>query len=53
MAMAFAQSHPVLSASHLSTHMELKPNPEVRTMFEEAILKAYEEAEDAPATEEE
>ena len=28
-------------------------NPEVRSMFEEAILKAYEEAEDAPATEEE
>ena len=27
-------------------------NPEVRSMFEEAILKAYEEAEDAPATEE-
>lgn len=30
-------------------------NPEVRSMFEEAILKAYEEAEDAPteASEEE
>lgn len=28
-------------------------NPEVRAMFEEAILKAYDEAEDAPATEEE
>ena len=28
-------------------------NPEVRSMFEEAILKAYEEAEDAPTTEEE
>lgn len=27
-------------------------NPEVRSMFEEAILKAYEEAEDAVATEE-
>ena len=27
-------------------------NPEVRSMFEEAILKAYDEAEDAPATEE-
>ena len=28
-------------------------NPEVRAMFEEAILKAYDEAEDAPTTEEE
>ena len=28
-------------------------NPEVRAMFEEAILKAYDEAEDAPASEEE
>ena len=28
-------------------------NPEVRSMFEEAILKAYNEAEDAPASEEE
>ena len=28
-------------------------NPEVRSMFEEAILKAYEEAEDAPTSEEE
>ena len=28
-------------------------NPEVRSMFEEAILKAYDEAEDAPASEEE
>lgn len=27
-------------------------NPEVRAMFEEAILKAYDEAEDQPATEE-
>ena len=27
-------------------------NPEVRAMFEEAILKAYEEAEDAQPTEE-
>lgn len=27
-------------------------NPEVRSMFEEAILKAYDEADDAPATEE-
>lgn len=27
-------------------------NPEVRSMFEEAILKAYDEAEDAVATEE-
>lgn len=28
-------------------------NPEVRSMFEDAILKAYEEAEDAPVSEEE
>ena len=28
-------------------------NPEVRSMFEEAILKAYDEAEDAPVSEEE
>ena len=28
-------------------------NPEVRAMFEEAILEAYENAEDAPAEEEE
>ena len=28
-------------------------NPEVRSMFEEAILKAYDEAEDVPSTEEE
>ena len=28
-------------------------NPEVRAMFEEAILDAYEKAEDAPQTEEE
>ena len=27
-------------------------NPAVRTMFEEAILEAYEKAEDEPATEE-
>ena len=27
-------------------------NPEVRAMFEEAILEAYEKAEDEPATEE-
>lgn len=27
-------------------------NPEVRSMFEEAILKAYDEAEDAVSTEE-
>ncbi len=27
-------------------------NPEVRAMFEEAILKAYDEAEDAPSEEE-
>ena len=27
-------------------------NPEVRSMFEEAILKAYEEADDAVSTEE-
>ena len=26
-------------------------NPEVRAMFEEAILKAYDEAEDAPSAE--
>ena len=30
--MAFAWSHPALSASHLSAHMELEPSPEVRTM---------------------
>ena len=28
-------------------------NPEVRSMFEEAILEAYENAEDAPAEEDE
>ena len=28
-------------------------NPEVRTMFEEAIFEAYKNAEDAPASEEE
>ncbi len=28
-------------------------NPEVRSMFEEAILKAYDEAEDVPSSEEE
>ena len=28
-------------------------NPEVRSMFEDATLKAYEEAEDAPVSEEE
>ena len=30
--MAFARTHPALSAFHLSAHMELEPGPEVRTM---------------------